>query len=113
MFICRVIFLTVLLFILVCACVCWRTHVWLCVRLPQGLCSGAPSVALRGLKPICLSAARNADRHSSSRLTQSWDWEKDGGGENGWMDGWKDNFTSAKTGVCVGGTEGVEGADVQ
>lgn len=51
------------------------------MRLPQGLRSGAPSVALRGLKPICLSAAQNADRQTSTRLTQCWDWK--GGGVGG------------------------------
>lgn len=49
--------------------VCSHTH-----APPQGLCSCAPSVALRGLKPICLSAAQNADRQTSTRLTQCWDW---------------------------------------
>lgn len=76
-------------FVCVCMClcmlVCARTRTLLCVgthmRLPQGLRSCAPSVALRGLKPICLSAAQNADRQSSTRLTQCWDWN--GGGEWG------------------------------
>ena len=65
----------------VCVCVC--VHVHARVGLPQGLRSGAPSVALRGLKPICLSAAQNADRPSSSRLTQCWDWWGGGGGGAG------------------------------
>ncbi|MED6238857.1 hypothetical protein ATANTOWER_031246 [Ataeniobius toweri] len=49
------------------------------IQLARRLHSAAPSVALRGLQPICLSAAQSADRQTSSRLTQCcWDW--DGGG---------------------------------
>lgn len=64
-----------------------HTHTPSCVgtrmRLPQGLRSCAPSVALRGLKPICLSAAQNADRQTSTRLTQCWDWNGAGVGLDG------------------------------
>lgn len=65
-----------------CICVCICTQ--LCIHLPQGLRSGAPSVALRGLQPICLSAAQSADRQTSSRLTQCWDWEEWRGGVGKW-----------------------------
>lgn len=51
-------------------CVCSQQY----VHLPQGLRRAAPSVALRGLQPICLSAAQSADRQTSTRLTQRWDW---------------------------------------
>lgn len=81
------------LFMCVCvpACVCVQK----CVHLPQGLRSAAPSVALRGLQPICLSAAQSADRQTSSRLTQCWDW--DGGGS--W---WGLDAEEEERDVCVG-----------
>lgn len=82
-------FWLVCLYLLMFACVCactltpTLTHTPSCVgtrmRLTQGLRSCAPSVALRGLKPICLSAAQNADRQTSTRLTQCWDWNGLGG----------------------------------
>lgn len=72
------------------------------MRLPQGLRSGAPSVALRGLKPICLSAAQNADRQTSTRLTQCWDWKGGGGGVCRWSRG------EERWGVSIGEVGWVE-----
>lgn len=74
-------------------CVCAQQR----VHLPQGLRSAAPSVALRGLQPICLSAAQSADRQTSSRLTWCWDWDGSGGGVG--MGGAEEE---AERVVCVG-----------
>ena len=65
-------------------CMCVYTTV--CSPSPRSAYSGAPSVALRGLQPICLSAAQSADRQTSTRLTQCWDWEE--GVVGGCSDGW-------------------------
>lgn len=63
----------------------------------------APSAVLRGLQPICLSAAQSADRQSSTRLTQCWDW-------GGWVgDGWSRGHGCWRGQRCVcimGGGEG-------